>query len=205
MFFIFTYQMVGIMNDTKTTILQKSLELFLQKSYKEVTLTEIVTEVGVTKGAFYHYYNSKEEIFEESVRYLYSHFMITDFSTFPRASLKAFYKAYLMRLKENSGLSENKDYNILLFIVEARRRVASYFEIHAAQRKKEQTAWKAIVDQAKQNKEINTTIPSRQIASMFLNLSDGVALNNIALDNQDNALEEIMTDWDNLYKLLGGI
>ncbi len=194
------------MNDTKKNILQKSLELFLSKSYKEVTLDEIVKAIGLTKGAFYHHYKNKEEVFEESVKYFYSHFMITDFSIFPGASLKAFYKAYLVRMTEEStGLSDRKDYNILLFLVEAKRRVASYTEIHARQRKKEQAAWRKIVDQAKRNKEINTTIPGKNIASMFMNLCDGIALNNLAMSDEDNALKEISNDWDNLYKLLGGI
>lgn len=193
------------MNDTKTIILQKSLELFLQKSYKEVTLDGIVKAVGLTKGAFYHYFKSKEEIFEECVKYFYNHEMITDFSAFPRASLKAFYKAYLVTLsEEHVERNKDSDSNILLFIVEAKRRVASYSEIHSNQRKKEQAAWKAIVDQAKRNKEINTSVSARSIASMFLNISDGIALNNIAIGDKENALKEITAEWDDLYKLLGG-
>lgn len=194
------------MEETKTNILQKSLELFLQKSYREVTLDNIVKAIGLTKGAFYHYYKSKEEIFEECVRYFYNHFIITDFINFPRASLKAFYKAYLSRLSNEPGEmgENNSNNNILLFIIEAQRRVSSFMEIHSTQRKKERAEWKSIIDQAKKNKEINTTISSKHIASMFLNLSDGIALNKMAIMDENNALEELKNDWDNLYKLLGG-
>ncbi|HKJ81897.1 MAG TPA: TetR/AcrR family transcriptional regulator [Ignavibacteriaceae bacterium] len=194
------------MNDTKVIILQKSLELFLQRSYKEVTLDHIVKAIGLTKGAFYHYYKNKEEIFEECVKYFYNHFMITDFSTFPKASLKAFYMAYLARLKDTpKGIEENSDSDTLLFIIEARRRVSSYMEIHFNQRKKEQVEWKSIIDYAKKIKEINTSIPSKRIATMFLNLSDGIALNRMVTLDKNMASEELKNDWDMLYNLLGGM
>ncbi|KAA6311468.1 HTH-type transcriptional repressor KstR2, partial [termite gut metagenome] len=62
--------------DTKSQILQTALKMFLRSSYKEVSLRDIVNEVGLTKGAFYHYYTSKEQVFEEAVKYFYNHVMI---------------------------------------------------------------------------------------------------------------------------------
>ncbi|OIP04989.1 MAG: hypothetical protein AUJ97_01965 [Bacteroidetes bacterium CG2_30_32_10] len=53
------------MNDAREHILKTSLLLFLQKSYKDVTMSEIVEKTGFSKGAFYHYFTSKEELFKE--------------------------------------------------------------------------------------------------------------------------------------------
>jgi len=47
------------MSDTKTHILMVSLKLFLQKNFKEVTMKEIVKETGLSKGAFYHYFDQE--------------------------------------------------------------------------------------------------------------------------------------------------
>jgi AcrR family transcriptional regulator len=40
---------------------------FLQKGYKDASLRNIVKSVGMTTGAFYGYYKSKEELFEAIV------------------------------------------------------------------------------------------------------------------------------------------
>ena len=40
---------------------------FLEKGYKDASLRNIVKSVGMTPGAFYGYYKSKEELFEAIV------------------------------------------------------------------------------------------------------------------------------------------
>jgi len=44
------------MNDTREHILKVAFNLFLLKSYKEVTMAELVEKTGMSKGAFYHYF-----------------------------------------------------------------------------------------------------------------------------------------------------
>lgn len=194
------------MIDTKTKILRKSLELFLRKNYKEVTMRDIVNAVGLTKGAFYHYYRSKEEIFEECVRYFYSHLIITDYGSFPNNSLKAFYMTYLDRLAHPpEGIDEQEDDNVLIFIMEAAKKIPVFREIHTGQRKKETDAWTSAVQRAKDKGEIKTDIPSGNIAGMFLNLSDGIALNRMIMQKKDEESDSYLKrDWDDLYKLLSG-
>ncbi|MCD7973384.1 MAG: TetR/AcrR family transcriptional regulator [Candidatus Azobacteroides sp.] len=195
------------MADTKKQILQIAFGLFLKKSYKEVSLNEIVEEAGLTKGAFYHYYRSKEELFEAVVKYFYNHGLITDFRNFPRTSLKEFYSTYLKLLEDpsNTGDLEEGDTNLFLFLHEASRRVNDFLSIHIAQRKKEIWAWTEIIETAKRKKEIKSDIPDEQIANMFINLSDGISMNR-AFINKDGitSLKELQRDWDNLYRLLTG-
>lgn len=44
-----------------------ALELFFGNTYREVSINDIVKAVGITKGGFYHYFNSKEELFTQVV------------------------------------------------------------------------------------------------------------------------------------------
>lgn len=46
-------------------ILDVALDLFAQKGYDGTGVQEIVTKAGVTKGALYHYFTSKDEILFE--------------------------------------------------------------------------------------------------------------------------------------------
>lgn len=48
---------------------------FLQKGYKDASLRNIVKSVGMTTGAFYGYYKSKEELFEALVGEHYAYLL----------------------------------------------------------------------------------------------------------------------------------
>lgn len=41
-----------------------AMQEFLEKGFKSASLRNIVKTAGVTTGAFYGYYNSKEDLFE---------------------------------------------------------------------------------------------------------------------------------------------
>ena len=61
---------VHIINEKLTTlerIHQAAKAEFLEKGYKGASLRNIVKSVGMTTGAFYGYYKSKEELFEALV------------------------------------------------------------------------------------------------------------------------------------------
>lgn len=67
------------MGTAETTTLQKihqvAVQEFLEKGYQGASLRKIVKEAGVTTGAFYGYYKSKEELFEALVGVQYTTFM----------------------------------------------------------------------------------------------------------------------------------
>ncbi|HEY8782459.1 MAG TPA: TetR/AcrR family transcriptional regulator [Mucilaginibacter sp.] len=46
--------------DTRSNILLAALQLFLQKGYKDVSYQDLVKKTGLSKGAIYHYFESKE-------------------------------------------------------------------------------------------------------------------------------------------------
>jgi AcrR family transcriptional regulator len=49
----------------KEKIIETSIELFDQKGFKETAVQEIVESLEVTKGAFYYYFKSKEELLRD--------------------------------------------------------------------------------------------------------------------------------------------
>lgn len=46
----------------KDKILQQSIALFEKKGFSETSIQDIVAALGVTKGTFYYYFTSKEQI-----------------------------------------------------------------------------------------------------------------------------------------------
>jgi len=47
---------------TKQHILETAMRLFSEKGLENVNIEDVVKEVGVTRGAFYHYFKSREEL-----------------------------------------------------------------------------------------------------------------------------------------------
>ena len=47
---------------TKTEILLTAIRLFTAKGWENVNVEDVVKEVGVTRGAFYHYFKSREDL-----------------------------------------------------------------------------------------------------------------------------------------------
>jgi TetR/AcrR family transcriptional regulator, transcriptional repressor for nem operon len=52
------------MKDSRDHILATAFRLFFAKGFKEVTMAELVRESGLSKGAFYHYFESKADLFD---------------------------------------------------------------------------------------------------------------------------------------------
>lgn len=52
-------------SDTKNKILDSCLSLMSRRSLKEIRISDICAEAGVTTGAFYHYFSKKSDIIPE--------------------------------------------------------------------------------------------------------------------------------------------
>ncbi|WP_249897063.1 TetR/AcrR family transcriptional regulator [Paenibacillus sp. PK3_47] len=49
--------------ETKKRIVQKAVQLFVQKGYGAVTMNEVCAAANVSKGSLYHHFPSKDELF----------------------------------------------------------------------------------------------------------------------------------------------
>jgi AcrR family transcriptional regulator len=54
--------------EAKARILNTAIEMFLKNGYKKTKMTEIASKLGVSKGALYQYYKSKDELLIEAIR-----------------------------------------------------------------------------------------------------------------------------------------
>lgn len=46
----------------RAEILQQALSIFLKRGYESTSLNDLISEAGLSKGMFYHYFSSKEEL-----------------------------------------------------------------------------------------------------------------------------------------------
>lgn len=50
--------------NTKQFIIEVASKLFVEKGFDKISMQDLVRESGMSKGAMYHYFKSKEEIFQ---------------------------------------------------------------------------------------------------------------------------------------------
>ena len=51
-------------DERKNEIIDTAQKLFSTKGYGQCSVNEILTEIGIAKGTFYHYFKSKEEVLD---------------------------------------------------------------------------------------------------------------------------------------------
>lgn len=57
-------------SSTKESIVRAALELFSQNSYARVSIDDVASRAGVSKGAIFHYFSSKIALAEEALKQL---------------------------------------------------------------------------------------------------------------------------------------
>lgn len=55
------------MSKLSEVIIEKSYQLFTTVGYNKVTVNQIVSEVGCSKGGFYHHFSSKEQLLDSMI------------------------------------------------------------------------------------------------------------------------------------------
>jgi AcrR family transcriptional regulator len=196
------------MKDSREHILKIAFELFMQKSFKEVTMKEIVTKTGLSKGAFYHYFESKEQLFMEIIDHYFKDLMNVPFEKFSHESLKQFCEDYLKDIEGKAAVSISEDkamnVNFYFLIFDAIRMVPAFKEQMAFMGDQELKGWLKIIRIARKKGEIKPAMTDEQIAKFYMYSNDGIGIRMI-LDNRMGEMKtEIKSLWDGFYKQLKG-
>jgi len=63
--------------ESKQKILKSAFQLFTIKGFKLVTIDMLMTNCGLTRGAFYSHFTSKSEVYNESLKYAATETILT--------------------------------------------------------------------------------------------------------------------------------
>lgn len=74
-------------NERKNEIIDVAEVLFYSKGYESCTINDILKEVGIAKGTFYHYFSSKEDILDAVLDRIISQMMARIHGSLSSASL----------------------------------------------------------------------------------------------------------------------
>src|SRR6266540_2302963 len=96
--------------EARTRILTAANRVFGERGYRQATMDDVAKKLGVSKGALYLYYASKEELFEAIGRTIPRALKDILYSSFnekmsPVESASKFFDKMLKHYRSNSGLS----------------------------------------------------------------------------------------------------
>lgn len=196
------------MSESKEQILRTAFNLFARKSFKEVTMKEIVDESGLSKGAVYHYFVSKEQLFIEVINSFFFEKMVVDYSKINHSSLREFYNDYVDYIKKlftgsmkyfsNSDSRTSLNYITIMF--DALKLFPDFQNKIIKMQHDELEAWTEMIKKARDMGEFSSPMTDDQIARMFIYSNDGIALHLMLEGKFEEAFPEMLNLWDNFYK-----
>ena len=187
-----------------------AFNLFLERGYKEVSLKDISDAVGLTKGAFYHHFTSKEDMFRQIVENYLIEGSDRFYKNCSRTNLKQFMYDYLEELIAYMDKMQQKIYT------KSNRSGISFFqilfdalkifpdfadklkEVHENERK----VWEEVINNARANGEIRKEFNSKQLAKTFISINDGLGMHSMLEGRFEEVNGEIFTMWNTVYNLI---
>lgn len=117
--------------NSKQKIAETAFQLFTQNGYKATSIAQLVTNSGLSKGAFYHYYKSKQAVYEYIIDfYFLSYYREFDWTLFKNLSLegceKEITKMYTEFVSQIQILTQNNTSKYFVMFFEAYNNVAEF-------------------------------------------------------------------------------
>ncbi|WP_436376766.1 TetR/AcrR family transcriptional regulator [Cytobacillus sp. BC1816] len=155
----------------KEKITEKSIRLFDQKGFSETSIQDIVDSIGVTKGTFYYYFSSKEELLMDiHLRYIddmlaNQHEILADASKSCKDKLFAIVQMLLRNIKTQGASAK-------VFFREMRNLSDESLSEIIPKRDEFRLNIEKLIEDGKQNGEFRTNLNSPIIAFGILGVTN---------------------------------
>jgi len=195
------------MNESKLKIFRVAFSLFLQKSFKEVTMNDILEKSGLSRGTFYYYFKSKEELYAEVIDAFFVVIPTSVESPLNVTSLYDFYHDYLdnasrtyAKLGEAITEADVDVFSYFSLSFDAMKRLPDFRDKMRLINDKIIQIWINIIRSAREKGEISSEMTDEQIACFFKFTMEGMGLKS-TLENKPSAQndKELIALWDNFY------
>lgn len=193
------------MDNTKEFIIDEAFKLFLQRSYEAVSISDISKAIGLTKGALYHHFKNKEELFI-SVIDKYIHFvgLETELNSisleeFIQLSIRQTEKIFRQLFQHSITFSP---ISYISLIADAFRHYPGYAEHQGDFINGEIEKTILVLNNAIVKGEIRSDIDATLVANNFFAINMGLAGNVVRNISIEDAIELLKKQTTEFYKLL---
>jgi len=194
-----------VMKDTREYIIDEAYKLFLSHSYEAVSISVISQAIGFTKGALYHHFKNKEELFKAVID---KHFPISSIQVDEHTITLKEYTAVCIRHAEaiiQAIISTNEQFfpvNYLSLIADSFRHYEGFATAKTNLIKNDVERVKIIIKNAIERGEIRSDIDVDIVSTQYFSLSVGMA-GDIMLNNSvESAIQSLHGQLNQLYYLL---
>jgi AcrR family transcriptional regulator len=97
-------------SDKKNELIRISERLFIEKGYEETSVDDILNASGLSKGGFYHYFKSKDEVLTESINNIIEKLLELLEPVVEDKDLNALEKLKLFLKKKSELQNSNREY-----------------------------------------------------------------------------------------------
>ncbi|MBQ2652793.1 MAG: TetR/AcrR family transcriptional regulator [Methanobrevibacter sp.] len=173
--------------NTKQLILEKTLKLMIEKQNSLISIREISTATGITTGGIYHYFSSKEDIYNEiTERYFinYLKFNIDNLQQIKGNAKEKIHDVMVEIFKQKQigikveTIEEEIDYRIISLILTPNGfRYENSIEIYQSFLKELKEFFTQIIMEGQQNCEIRQDLLAIDIAESLILMYMGIQYN----------------------------
>ncbi len=193
------------MKDTREYIIDEAYKLFLTQSYEAVSISIISNAIGLTKGALYHHFKNKEELFRAVID---THFPLTSMSLDDdNISLKEYTEVCIDHIHKllKETITSNEEFtpvNFLALIADSFRHYEGFAEKKSSIIDNDVEKAKVIIGNAIKSGEIRDDINISVVAMQYLSISIGLAGDFMRNNAVESAIKSLRDQLTQLYFLL---
>ncbi|MFX1571837.1 MAG: TetR/AcrR family transcriptional regulator [Promethearchaeota archaeon] len=110
-------------NIIRNSLIEKGAEFFGSYGLKRTNVEDLTNAVGISKGSFYSFYNSKEELFLDVLDHVEKKFikemqqLLKKMKSSPKETFKKFLKFHMQAPKDNPIIQQVADKNIREYLI----------------------------------------------------------------------------------------
>jgi AcrR family transcriptional regulator len=193
------------MDNTKEFIIDEAFKLFLNHSYEAVSISDISNAIGFTKGALYHHFKNKEELF---ISVIDKYFRIVAFDAeiesltlevFIQLSIEQTEKIFRSLFQHSNTFSP---INYLSLIADAFRHYPGFAENQGNFINGEIEKTAQVLKNAISSGEIRNDIDPALVANNFFAINMGLAGNVVRNISIEDAIDLLKKQTSEFYKLM---
>lgn len=193
------------MKDTREYIIDEAYKLFLNNSYEAVSISMISEAIGFTKGALYHHFRNKEELFRAVIdKHFPLHTVSVDMETI---SLKEYTRVCISHTQKilEALFADEKEFipvNYLSLIADCFRHYEGFAEQKNQVIDNFISQAETIIYNAIKRGEVRDDVDVPVIAMHYFSFSIGLAGDLIRNNSVESAVNSLTGQFNQLYALL---
>lgn len=193
------------MSNTREYIIDEAYNLFLNHSYEAVSISDISKAIGLTKGAMYHHFRNKEDLFKAVIdKYLDIQIKLVDDSILSLTDYINKIVNHSRQVIESIMPAKNKTItlNYLSLYIDAFRHYPDIARKKGNFAVSEIKKIENLIRKAMDSGEIRKDIDPEIVALNFFSLSLGMVADLLHNNSTDQALDLLHKQLTEFYKLI---